>query len=226
MNLTKEQITQMIDISAVQAQSNMDEVEIIVNAAKQHHFICVFTLPTFTPHVKKLLGSDSEILIGGTVGFPSGAASTNVKVFEAQELLKFGCHELDMVINVGKLKSGMFEDVAKDIRSVVETAGSTPVKVILEVALLDDAEIDTGAKIVRDNGAVFVKTGTGWNGSTNFDHIRTIKKAVGDSIALKVAGGVRDLDTLLTFLDMGVSRFGIGYRSAIHIINTFEERYG
>jgi deoxyribose-phosphate aldolase len=225
MELTKEKIAGMIDISAVQAESNIDEVRTIVEAARQHHFICVFTLPSFTAYVSDLLKDCPEIRVGGTVGFPSGASTSKMKILEAKELLGYGCKELDMVINVGKLKSGLYDHVADDIQQVIMTAGTTPVKVILEVGLLTDEEIQTGAKITRDSGASFVKTGTGWNGSTTFEHIRTIKAAVGDSIPLKVAGGVRDLDTLLAFINMGVTRFGIGYRSALSIIAAFEERY-
>ena len=101
-----------------------------------------------------------------------------------------------------------------------------PIKVILEVGLLNDEEIKDGAKIVRDCGAKFVKTGTGWNGTTTFHHIELIRKSINESIAIKVAGGVRDLDTLLKISEMGVTRFGIGYRSAIDIIHEFDKKLG
>jgi deoxyribose-phosphate aldolase len=95
------------------------------------------------------------------------------------------------------------------------------VKVILEVEVLTDSEIQDGAKIIRDSGAKFVKTGTGWLGATSIEHIRLIKEAVGESIQLKVAGGVRHLDVLLKMHDLGVSRFGIGNKSAINIMEEF-----
>ncbi len=224
--LSKQQIAQMIDISAVKADSSLEEVEAIVNAAKEHHFICVFTLPSITPYAKKYLAGDSEIKLGGTVGFPSGASSTSVKALEAKELLEIGCSELDMVINIGKLKSKLFQDVETDISKIIQVADPIPVKVILEVSLLTDIEIQEASKIIRDCGAKFIKTGTGWNGTTKIHHVDLIKKTINESIAIKVAGGVRDLDTLLKIADMGVTRFGIGYKSAINIINEYFLRFG
>ena len=223
MNLSKEQVARMIDISAVKSDSSVNEVESIVKAAKKYRFICVFTLPALTPYAKQYLAEEPGIDLGGTVGFPSGASTTATKLFEAEELLKMGCNELDMVINIGKLKSNLYQDVANDITKIVKIAGTIPVKVILEVSLLKENEIQDGAKIVRDGGAQFVKTGTGWLGATTFDHINLIKGAVGDSIKLKVAGGVRNLDVLQKMTDMGVSRFGIGHVAAINIMEEFNK---
>jgi deoxyribose-phosphate aldolase len=221
MNLTAEQVARMIDISAVKADSSMDEVRSIVDAAKKYRFICVFTLPSLTPYAKECLGAEKGIDLGGTVGFPSGASTTASKEFEAAELLRMGCNELDMVINIGKLKSKLYTDVAADIKKVIAVAGGIPVKVILEVCLLSETEIQDGARLIRDCGAQFVKTGTGWLGPTSFEHIALIKKAVGDSIQLKVAGGVRNLDVLLKMTEMGASRFGIGNLAAIKIMEDF-----
>jgi len=224
MSLSKEQVARMIDISAVKADSNIAEVESIVRAAKIHRFICVFTLPSFSAYAKKILSGETDIGLGGTVGFPSGSSTTSTKAFEAAELINFGCDELDMVVNIGKLKSNLYADVAADIKKVVEIAGNIPVKVILEVTMLTDSEIQDGAKIIRDSGAKFVKTGTGWLGATSFEHIRLIKEAVGDSIQLKVAGGVRNLDVLLKMHTMGVSRFGIGNNAAVAIMDEFTRK--
>lgn len=219
MNLSKEQLAQMIDISAVKADSTKSEVELIVKAAKEHRFIAVFAMPSFTQYAKELLAGETGIKIGGTVGFPSGATTSSSKKFEARELIEIGCNELDMVINIGKLKSKMYENVKTDIEGVVEVAMGLPVKVILEVTLLTDDEITAGAKIIRDSGARFIKTGTGWSGLTTPDHIQVIKKAIGDSIDIKVAGGVRKLDTMMIFNEMGVSRFGLGYKAALDMMS-------
>jgi len=225
MTLSGEQLARMIDISAVKADSTRSEVEAIINAARKYQFIAVFTLPCFASYAKSLMVGESEILLGGTVGFPSGSSTTETKAFEASELLGIGCDELDMVINIGKLKSKLYDDVATDIREIVKTAGYAPVKVILEVSLLTNDEIDAGAKIVRDSGARFVKTGTGWSGPTTIEHIQTIKQAIGDSIDIKVAGGVRHLDILLKIHEMGVSRFGLGHEAAITMMKEFSKKY-
>jgi len=221
MNLTSKQLATMIDVSAVKADSSLEEVKSAVKAAIQYRFISVFTLPSFSPLTKQLLENDTDILLGGTVGFPSGSSLTSTKAFEADELLELGCKELDMVINIGKLKSDFYEDVSKDIQKIVEIAGEIPVKVILEVGLLNEKEIQSGAKIIRDSGAKFIKSGTGWNGATNTHHIHLIKEAVGDSINIKVAGGVRKIDALLEFVGLGVSRFGVSYLSAVNIMDEF-----
>lgn len=226
MVLSKLELAKMIDISAVKAGSNLSDVQAIVQAAKEHQFIAIFPLPSLTDRARELLGDRNDIILGGVVGFPSGSSTTKSKVFEAEEMLKIGCRELDMVIDVGKLRSQLFTEVSSDIKEVVKTAGAVPVKVILEVALLSTKEIIDGAKIIRDCGAQFVKTGTGWSGATTTEHISVIKQAVGDSIKIKVAGGVRNLDFLLKIHDMGVSRFGLGYTSALEIINQFLKKDG
>ena len=221
MNISQEQLAQMIDISAVRTDSTADEVELVVKAARQHRFICVFTLPSMAALAKRLLDGEKGIYLGGTVGFPSGASTTSVKALEADELLNLGCHELDMVINVGKLKSNLYGEVAADIHKIVQIAGTVPVKAILEVNVLKDAEIQDGAKIILDSGAQFVKTGTGWLGATTFEHIKLIKAAVGENIKLKVAGGVRNLDLLLKMYESGVCRFGISRVAAVNIMDEF-----
>ena len=147
------------------------------------------------------------------------------KAAEAAAAVKDGADELDMVINVGMIKSGDWEYVCRDIEGVVEAAGSSAlVKVILETCLLTEDEKRRACRVCRKAGAAFVKTGTGWAGATTEHHIEVIKAAVGDTIPLKVAGGVRSLDTLLKMRDMGVSRFGIGYKSALGIMREAEER--
>ena len=212
----------MVDISAVRAESTLEEVKEIADAAKKYGFICAFALPSFTGYLKKELEGANGVMLGGVVGFPSGSETTTAKVFQAMELKNAGCNEIDMVINIGMLKSGLDSEVIKDIRSVKEAVSPLPLKVILEVPLLTDEEIVKGALIVRDAGADFVKTGTGWAGTTTYHHVELIKNAIGETIKLKVAGGVRDLETLTKMHMMGVSRFGIGYKSAISIMKEIE----
>jgi deoxyribose-phosphate aldolase len=226
MDLSQKELANMIDISAVKADSTMDEVREIVHLAREHRFLAVFTLPSMSSYAKQLLAEEEGILLGGTVGFPSGGSTILAKAFEADELIRAGCDELDMVVNIGKLKSALYKDVAADISQIVNVASPRPVKVILEVSLLTQDEICEGAKIVRDSGARYIKTGTGWAGPTTFDHIRSIKNSVNNDIALKVAGGVRDLDVLLEMWKMGVSRFGVGYRAAKNIVESFIQRQG
>jgi len=212
------EIAQMIDISAVRADSTMEEIEQILKATEKYPFICIFTMPSMISRIKEKVNCLPNTKLGGIVGFPSGGETKESKISEAKELNGLGCQEIDMVLNVGKLKSGFDDEVKEEILAIKEAISPTPLKVIMEVCLLNDDEITRASKIIRDCGAAFVKTGTGWAGATTMHHIDVIKAAVGDTIPLKVAGGVRDIDTLLAMKAKGVSRFGIGFKSAIKIM--------
>lgn len=220
--MNKEQIAQMIDISAVRADSTWSEIEQIIEASKKYPFICIFTMPSMIEKYVETVKALPQTGLGGIVGFPSGGDTTTMKVAQAKELVAAGCDEVDMVMNVGKLKSGFYDEVKSDILAVKEAVAPLPLKVIMEVCLLSDEEIGKASEIIRDCGVAYLKTGTGWAGATTMHHIDVIKQTVGDTIPLKVAGGVRDLNTLLEMKAKGVSRFGIGYKSAIKIMEECE----
>jgi len=215
---TPRSIAQMIDISAVRADATLDEVGRVAEAAKAYGFICAFAMPCFTGELIRLLKDRNDIMVGGRAGFPSGADTTETKVAAARQLLSLGVNEIDMVINIGALKSGKFDRVRDDIRAVVEVCG-VPVKSILEVAYLTDDEIRRASTLAVEAGVAFVKTGTGWAGKpTTVETIRIIKGEIGDAARIKAAGGVRELSTLLEMAEAGCSRFGIGLNSAIRIV--------
>ena len=216
--ISSREIARLIDISAVRADSTRQDVEDIIDGAIKHNFICVFPMPGMLPLVFEKLKDHPQIGIGGVVGFPSGGETTASKLFQAKELKEAGCNEIDMVLNIGKLKSGMLNDIEDEIRQIKAAVSPLPLKVIMEVVLLTDEEIKTASSIILKAGADYIKTGTGWAGATTLHHIDLIKETVGDTIKLKVAGGVRTLDTLLEMYQMGVSRFGIGYKSALSIM--------
>ncbi len=222
--LSPKEVAKMVDISAVRADSTIQDVKDIAEGAKKYGFICAFAMPSLTEFLKGELKGFKDICLGGVVGFPSGSEMTTVKTYQARELCAIGCHEIDMVINIGKLKSGLYEDVLNDIRAVKAEITPVPLKVIIEVTLLTNQEIVKASQLVSNAGADFVKTGTGWAGATTLDHVRLIKNTVGDTIKLKVAGGIRDLDTLIEMYRLGVSRFGIGHKSALHIMEECIQR--
>ncbi|MGL6227277.1 MAG: deoxyribose-phosphate aldolase [Thermoguttaceae bacterium] len=212
-----QQIASMIDLSAVRANSTQEDVEKVAQTAKKYGCIAAFSLPSFTPFLRDRLQEleGPPVLLGGTVGFPSGGDSTSSKVAQTCEALKWGCDEVDMVINIGFLLSGMDKEVEADIRAVKEAAGSLPLKVILECHYLTPEQIVYGTELVMRAGADWVKTGTGWatTGATR-ENIALIKSLVGQFPKIKAAGGVRDLKTLLALHDLGASRFGISYAAA------------
>lgn len=225
MDLLK--IPRMIDISGVRTDVTLEELDQIVLLAQQYRFVCAFAMPCFTHYLVEKLSQDDDIMVGGVVGFPSGADTTSLKVADVKEMMAAGVHELDMVINVGALKSGRYDLVRDDIRAVVDAASGLPVKSILEVAYLTDDEIARGAELAVEAGVSYVKTGTGWaSRPTTVDSIKLIKKTIGNAALIKAAGGIRTLDTLLEMVDAGCSRFGIGVNSVIKIMDEVYVRAG
>ena len=221
-----EKLPEIIDISCVKQNHTFKDIDRMVETARKYQFICTFALPSFTPYLISKLKNDTNIMVGGTVGFPSGCDTTECKIFQAKELLKMGCDELDMVINISRLKSKDDSYVYHDIRSVVETAGSKTVKAILEVTLLNEEEIVNACRIAEEAGVNYIKTGTGWcNTPTTVEHIRLIKEIVKDRVKIKAAGGIRDLSALTEMWNAGCNRFGIGTGSAIQIIEEAKKRH-
>ena len=161
------------------------------------------------------MGNDPVTRVAATVGFPDGGATTAGKVQETRDQLEMGCREFDMVNNIAWLKGGKDARYRDDIRAVIDAAGGHPVKVILECHYLTNDEIVRACQLCVAAGAAFVKTGTGWapTGAT-LENVTLMKQAVGNRCGVKAAGGVRDLDTLLAMHRLGVTRFGIGVRTA------------
>ena len=119
--ISSREIARLIDISAVRADSTRQDVEDIIDVAIKHNFICVFPMPGMLPLVFEKLKDHPQIGIGGVVGFPSGGETTASKLFQAKELKEAGCNEIDMVLNIGKLKSGMLNDIEDEIRQIKAT---------------------------------------------------------------------------------------------------------
>jgi len=219
MRLTVQSLARMMDLSAVRADVDAAEVRQLAEAARRFQCICAFVLPCYLPELKTLLAGAPEVGLGGVVGFPGGGHSTALKAAEARQLLADGATELDMVINVGMLRSGRSRYVEDDIRAVVEAAEGVPVKVIIEAHYLTDDEIVQGSRLAVGAGAAFVKTGTGWapTGAT-LENVRLIKSVVGNAAQVKAAGGVRDLATVVEMIRLGVSRFGVGLTTGTSLL--------
>lgn len=222
-NIDLSKIGRFTDISTVRTDVDMREVDQLVDIVKGYNCICASPMPCVTKYVIDKLADTPDTVVTGVVGFPSGADTTSMKVFTAKEMISLGCEELDMVINVSAMKSGLYDTVYKDIKAVVDAANGVPVKSILEICYLTDDEIKRASEIAVKAGVTFVKTGTGWGPKpTTVETIKIIKETIGDSALIKAAGGVRTLDTMLEMINAGCNRFGIGIRSALTI---FEEAY-
>ena len=219
MILRSGDIASMIDLSCVRTTSSREDIDEMVDAAKRHGFGHVSVLQCFIPYTRQLLQSAPEVALVGNVSFPSGSDSTTIKVAQAREMLAAGCDEIDMVMNIGRLRSGDLAEVQSDVSLVIGAVHPTPVKVIIEMMVLTPDEIATACEICVRAGASFVKTGTGWaERGTTLEDLRLVKSIVGDRIKIKASGGIRRLDTLLAMYEAGARRFGVNLKSGVQII--------
>jgi deoxyribose-phosphate aldolase len=217
--LTAEWLAGNVDISCVQAQHTRADVEALARTAVANGFVSAHVLPNRLPDLRDLLAG-SAVLAGSPVGFPSGGASSATKFAEARELLEAGVQELDVVVNVGRLKSGEQDYCIEEVRRVVDlVAHSIPTRLILEVSLLDDDEVRRGCDVAVAAGVDYVKTGTGWQGPTTIDRIELIAGHLQGALKIKAAGGVRTLEDVRAMRDAGVVRFGINDRVAVALVH-------
>ncbi|OHD74658.1 MAG: deoxyribose-phosphate aldolase [Spirochaetes bacterium RBG_16_67_19] len=219
MTMTARDIARLTDISAVRTPHGEAEIREMVENARRHSFYAVHVLPCWVSFLRELLAASPEVLAGAPVGFPAGAHRTDIKVAEARALVADGVQEMDMMLNVGKLRSGDRRYVLEDIRAVVQAAGALPVKVIIEAPLLADDQIRLACDLCIQGGAAFVKTSTGWlPGGSSLPMLRLITAHVGQAIQVKAAGGIRDVQTLVEMRRLGVARFGINLHTAVQIV--------
>jgi deoxyribose-phosphate aldolase len=219
MMLTAKEIARMIDLSCVRTTSNKSDIEEMVDAVRQYGFGQVSVLQCFIPYTRQLLCDAPGVRLVGNVSFPSGSDSTSLKVVQAREMIAAGCDEIDMVMNIGQLRSGEVAEVEADTRAVIETVHPTPVKVIIEMMVLTPNELRQACDICVRSGAAFVKTGTGWaDRGTTLEDVRAVRSLVGDRIRIKASGGIRNLETLLLMHEAGASRFGVNLQSGISIV--------
>ena len=225
--LKPEEIARLIDVSTVRTSHGEADIRQLVTYAKEYRFISVHALPCWVSLLSDLLASDADIYVGAPVGFPSGAHKTMTKLTEAEQLLADGVQEMDLMMNVGMLRSGRLNYVEDEIKAVVQIAGDVEVKVILEVHCLSDDEIKKACELCIKAGAAFVKTSTGWmpTGAT-LDTVSLISNFVGNAIKIKAAGGIRDLDTLAKMIALGVARFGINVQASMDLISACAQQPG
>jgi deoxyribose-phosphate aldolase len=203
-------IAAMIDHTILKPEATRDDVIKICREARQYGFASVCVNPYWVPLVKRELAG-SSVLVCTVVGFPLGATSTEAKVCETENAIRQGAQEIDMVINVGALRSGDTETVRKDVTAVADAThrGRAILKVILETALLNDEQKTLACQICKTAGADFVKTSTGFStaGATAHD-IALMRAAVGPTMGVKASGGIRTLQDLQTMAAAGATRIG------------------
>jgi deoxyribose-phosphate aldolase len=221
--ITYEELAKTIDHSLLNPDMDEDTVIAGCQLAKKYNVASVCVKPYHVKMaVEQLKGSDVEV--GTVVGFPHGSSTTETKVFEARDAIANGATELDMVLNIGELKSGNADYVRQDIAAVVSTAeGKTLVKVILENAYLTDDEKRLACELCEAAGANFVKTSTGYApGGATIEDLTLMRASVGPQVQVKAAGGVRSLDAILDVIDVGTTR--VGATATAKILDDFAAR--
>ncbi len=201
-------MNQYIDHTILKASATEADIRQLCEEAKEHQFFSVCINSCWVPLAASCL-KGSPVKVCSVIGFPLGAMSTEAKVFEAGNAVKQGADEIDMVINVGFLKSLKSDAVREEIRSVKKAVGAKTLKVIIETCYLDDEEKKTVCGLAVAAGADFVKTSTGFGtGGATVDDVRLMLDAVEGKAKVKASGGVKDAETAQKYIEMGVMRLG------------------
>ena len=215
--LTYRDVAKTIDHSLLRPELDDAFVEDGCRLAARYDVASVCVRPVDVRRARTILDG-TDVAVGTVVGFPHGSSTTETKVFEARQALSDGATELDMVIDIGALKSGRDDDVRRDVEAVVEVghgAGAL-VKVILENSYLTDDEKVRGSRLTEAAGADFVKTSTGFaSGGATHEDLALMRRTVSPHVQVKAAGGVRSLDALLAVMELGVTRIGATATAAI-----------
>lgn len=205
-----------IDHTLLNPAATEQEIIKLCLEAKRYKFYGVCINGCYVSLVKKELLSTS-ISIVAVIGFPLGAMSTASKIFEAQDCIDNGTNEIDMVLNIGWLKSKKYDLLLKEITAIKQAIGSIILKVIIETCFLNEEEKLKACDIIIQGNADYVKTSTGFGtGGATYEDVDLLKNKVGNRIKIKASGGIKNRETALKYIDLGVSR--IGTSSGIHII--------
>lgn len=198
----------MIDHTLLKPEATPEQIDHLCQEALEFGFASVCVNPVYVPQVSSRL-KGSSVKTCTVIGFPLGASSSPIKAAEARHAVSQGAEELDMVLSIGAVKSGRWNDVKEDILAVCSVAGSSIVKVILETCLLTDDEIVRACTIAKEAGAHFVKTSTGFStaGATR-EHVALMRQTVGPDMGVKASGGIRTYEDAMTMVAAGANRLG------------------
>lgn len=203
-----ENLNKLVDHTILKADATADQVERICREAADNDFASVCINPFWVAKAAQLLAG-SEVKVCTVIGFPLGANVAAVKAFETEKAIADGAEEVDMVINIGALKSGRPEVVLAEIEAVVKAAAGNLVKVIIETALLSDEEKILACNLAVQAGADYVKTSTGFStGGATVEDVALMKKTVGDKAKVKASGGVKTKEDAINMVQAGAERLG------------------
>ena len=208
-------LNKYIDHTLLKPDASQEQIETLIEEAKKYDFASVCVNPTWVSFAAQVL-KGTDVKVCTVIGFPLGANTPELKAFETSDAIQNGANEIDMVINIGALKSQNFDLVEKDIRAVVEAAKGTLVKVIIETCLLTDDEKVKACQIAQKAGADFVKTSTGFStGGATVRDVALMRKTVGPDMGVKASGGARSYEDALAFIEAGATRIGASSGVAI-----------
>ena len=208
-------LNKYIDHTLLKADASQEQIETLIEEAKKYDFASVCVNPTWVNFAAQALKA-TDVKVCTVIGFPLGANTPELKAFETSDAIQNGANEVDMVINIGALKSRNFDLVERDIRAVVEAAKGTLVKVIIETCLLTDDEKVKACQIAQKAGADFVKTSTGFStGGATVRGVALMRKTVGPDMGVKASGGARSYEDALAFIEAGATRIGASSGVAI-----------
>jgi deoxyribose-phosphate aldolase len=215
MSLTAAELAAYIDHTVLKPDASPAQIEQFCAEAREHNFFSVCVNGSWVAAARHFLDG-SNVKVASVIGFPLGAMSSDVKRYETEVAIDDGAHEIDVVLNVARLKAGDDKYVLRELLDVVEAADERTVKVILETCLLNDAEKIRACQLVVESGAQFVKTSTGFStsGATIAD-VKLMRETVGPKFGVKASGGVRDAQTALAMIEAGATRIGTSNGIAI-----------
>ncbi|WP_033542222.1 deoxyribose-phosphate aldolase [Planococcus sp. CAU13] len=214
-------IASYIDHTLLKADSTKEQVVQLCKEAAEYEFASVCVNPSYVATAAAEL-KDSKVKVCTVIGFPLGASTSETKAFETKNAIEKGAEEIDMVVNIGAIKSGDHELVKNDIQAVVDAAkGKAIVKVIIEASLLTDEEKVLASRLSKEAGADFVKTSTGFStGGATIEDVKLMRETVGAELGVKASGGVRSLEDVEAMIEAGASR--IGASSGVQIMQGME----
>lgn len=232
--LTKEQLAKTIDLTYLKPVTSVKEIESLCKNAKKYHFASLCINPCMLTIAKRFL-TDSDVKVCSVVGFPLGANTTETKVFESKDNVKKGADEIDVVMNLGALKSGNYTFIEKELLIIVnvirreqmaEYNKHINIKIIIETGNLLKDEIKKVCKIIEDIGADFIQTSTGYGArGVELDDVRLIREVVTRNIGVKASGGIRTFKDAQALIDAGATRLGTsaGVEIMEEYINLFDK---
>ena len=209
------ELNKYIDHTVLKATANKEDIKKLCEEAREYNFYSVCVNGCYVNDAKNYL-EGTDVKVAAVVGFPLGAMTTTSKVFEAKEAIENGASEIDMVINVAKLKDQEYDYVREEIRQIKEVIDENVLKVIIETCYLTDEEKVKACELALEAKAEYVKTSTGFGtGGATFEDVKLMKETVGDNAKVKASGGVKDKETANKYIELGAERLGTSSGIAI-----------